>query len=133
MKKYFVLFLVLVSIVVFASADRVGSVDITAGEVITFDIDSISFGGVTGTIKMRLGGMEWYPDAVWLVPKGHTIDEFEGNYTYKTYKVPSDLNMTNNCYTTIYSSGMYAFKASVKDGKFCILADPGEYDIIAEW
>ncbi|MBI2579815.1 MAG: hypothetical protein HYW27_02845 [Candidatus Aenigmarchaeota archaeon] len=127
------LLLLAFSAIAVASEVNIGSVDIVNGTLVTMDIGATPYGGINGSIRLRLGSSEWYPDSVWLMPADTSISDF--NYTGRTYRLPTNMNMTNNCISSIYESESgYAFKATVKEqGKFCILADGGSYRIVAEY
>jgi hypothetical protein len=127
------LFLVAMSFAIIASEVNVGSINIVNGTLVTMDIGATPYGGINGSVKLRLGSSEWYPESIWLMPDGSSISEF--NYTGRTYRLPTEMNFTNNCLSSIYQSGSrQAFKATVKEqGKFCILADGGSYKIVAEY
>ncbi len=131
--KYPLIGILLLSAFTFASEVNVGTIDIVNGTLVTMDLGPTPYGGINGTIRIRLGSNEWYPDSVWLMPEGANVADF--NYTGRTYRLPTSLNFTNNCLSSIYEDdGEQAFKASVKEGgKFCILADGGKYKIVAEY
>jgi|SRR3989344_3165207 len=131
--KYPLIGILLLSAFTFASEVNVGTIDIVNGTLVTMDLGPTPYGGINGSIKIRLGSNEWYPDSVWLMPEGSNIANF--NYTGRTYRLPTSLNFTNNCLSSIYEQdGKQAFKATVKEGgKFCILADGGKYKIVAEY
>lgn len=136
MQKMFLLAVaavILASFAAFATEIDLGAIEIVNSTVVNISIGSVPYGGATGTVKLRLGAFEWYPESVWIVPEGKDIGNF--SYSGKTYRVPSSLNLTNNCVSSIYKSGSAtAYKASVKaDGAFCVLADPGSYRIVAEY
>lgn len=126
--------LVLASFLTYATQTELGIVDITNSTINSITLNAVGFGGISGTVKMKLGAVEWYPTDLWLIQEGVDIDNV--SYTNKYYKVSSSLNMTNDCRSSKYidSSGKTAFKVSVKpDGSFCLLADPGRYKIVAEY
>ncbi|MBI4162811.1 MAG: hypothetical protein HY513_03945 [Candidatus Aenigmarchaeota archaeon] len=132
--KATVLFVMLVSAAAFAAELNMGKVEVIKGELAQINIENAPYGGAYGTIKLRIGFAEWYPDAVWMIPENSNKGDF--SYTGTAYSVPSALNLTNNCRSSIYYNSTlgYAFKSSVKEnGTFCILADPGDYKFIAEY
>src|SRR3989338_1068045 len=131
--KYPLIGILLLSALAVASEVDVGTLEIVNGTLVSLDLGPTPYGGINGSIRLLLGSNEWYPESIWLLPEGRSISEF--NYTGKTYRVPSNLSMTNNCLSSIYeTSGMRAFKTSVKEGgKFCILAEGGKYKIMAEY
>ncbi len=133
MKKVALVAILILTSFALASEVNVGSIDIVNGTLVTMDIGATPYGGINGSIRLRLGSSEWYPDSVWLLPAGTNTGDF--NYTGRTYRLPTSMNMTNNCISSIYESESgYAFKATVKEqGKFCILADSGSYRITAEY
>lgn len=118
---------------VLATEVDLGVIEIKESEVIVLSVDSVPYGGVTGTVKMKLGEFEWYPDSVWILPVDEDINDF--NYSGSSYRVPAEVNLTNNCISSIYNyNDKKAYKAGVKDGgKFCLLADPGTYRLVAEY
>ena|SRR3989338_6763436 len=133
-KLSFLALFLLVTAAAFAAELNIGKVEVIKGELTQINIENTPYGGSYGTIKLRLGFAEWYPDAVWIIPENSDIDDF--SYTGTTYTVPSSLNLTNNCRSSIYynSSTGHAFKSSVKEnGTFCILADPGTYKLVVEY
>ncbi len=132
--KAVLVFLILISAAAFAAELSIGKIEVIRGELTQINIEDAPYGGAYGTIKLRLGFAEWHPDAVWMLPENTDKDDF--SYTGTTYTVPTSLNMTNNCRSSIYYNSTigYAFKSSVKgNGTFCILADPGTYKFIAEY
>ncbi len=136
MKKAIVLLSILLVVSIVSGTEApLGTVDIVNGTVVTMDIGSVNYGGVAGKVMMRLGASSWTADAVWLLPADTTIGQFK--YTGSSYSVPSSANMTNNCRSSVYSNetlGKRAFKATVQsDGSYCVLADPGTYQIVAEY
>ncbi len=132
---HFVLvFVVVISAVAFAAELNIGKVEIIRGELTQINIEDAPYGGSYGSIKLRLGFAEWYPESVWMIQEDSDVDDF--SYTGSAYTVPASLNLTNNCRSSIYynSTKGYAYKSSVKaNGAFCILADPGTYKLVAEY
>ncbi len=117
---------------VVASEVELGIIEIVPGSLAILDIETSPYGGVNGTIRLTIGDFAWYPDVIWLVPEGFSPADF--NYTGSTYRLPAELNAPNNCASSVYESdGKRAFKSSVKDGVFCILADPGTFTVVAEY
>lgn len=111
-----------------------GTVEIINGTIVTMNIGSVNYGGMSGKVTMKLGSSSWTAESIWLLPQGSNIEQFKYSGSY--YSVPSSANMTNNCRSSVYfnQSAGYAFKASVEDdGSYCILADPGTYRIVAEY
>ena len=130
----FIIFVIVISSVALAAELTVGKVEVIKGELTKINVENAPYGGAYGTIKLRLGFAEWHPEAVWIIPENSDTNYF--SYTGSSYTVPSSLNLTNNCRSSIYYNSTlgYAFKSSVKEnGTFCILADPGTYKFIAEY
>lgn len=133
-KLYIILIILLLPAAVFAAELSISSIEIVKGELQQINIQDAPYGGAYGFVKLRLGFLEWYPNALWMLPEGADSSDFQ--YTGSSYTVPASLNMSGNCRTSVYynSSLGYAFKTSVKtNGTFCILADPGKYKFIAEY
>ena len=133
-KAKILMFILMISSVAFAAELSIGKVEVIKGELTQINVEDAPYGGSYGTIKLRLGFAEWYPESVWMIPENSETDDF--SYTGTTYTVPSSLNLTNNCRSSIYHNSTlgYAFKSSVKaNGTFCILADPGTYKFVAEY
>ena len=130
----FTAIIILASSAVMAAELSLASVEIVRGQMQQISVENAPYGGVYGSIKLKLGFLEWYTETLWMLPEGSAAENFD--YTGSSYTVPSSMNMTNNCRTSVYynSSIGYAFKTSVKaNGTFCMLADPGKYAFIAEY
>ena len=126
--------IILASSVVMAAELSLTSVEIVKGQMQQISVENAPYGGMYGAVKLKLGFLEWYPEALWMLPEESFAENFD--YTGSSYTVPSSMNMTNNCRTSVYynSSIGYAFKTSVKaNGTFCMLANPGKYTFIAEY
>jgi hypothetical protein len=130
--------LVLLTIIaITAFADEMGSVDVSQGNLASFDVQSAPYGAVAGTVKFRLGNWTWYPQEIWLVPEGVPDDYKAMSRYYQISSSVSDpiLNKTNSCKTSLYNlTEKRAYKALQigSDGTFCILADSGRYKIYAK-
>lgn len=108
--------------------------DLENGEVVNIGSNEIltEFGMVVGNITFRLGPYRWPAKEVWLVPLGAKIDDFKstGNYL----ELPENITFST-CKTSVYNSTSgFAFKSLSdidENGKFCILAYGGVYEILA--
>lgn len=119
----------------FAADMEMGKVSIVDGAFSEMNYEKSPFGGLKGSVKLKIGTYIWHPDNVWLVPEGMLSDQFR--YTGDYYSLPSEMNLTNNCKSNVYYNSTldkYAFKSDVgDDGSYCILGNSGNYNVMAEY
>ena len=112
----------------------IGSVDITPGGIAEKAIAEFPYGGMKGIAKTSVGGSELVPDSVWLVPANYTTEQFK---YLELLSMPSALNLTGNCKTSVYynaSAEIRAYKVTVKsDGTYCLAATEGTYRRVVEY
>lgn len=110
-----------------------GTMEITEGSIASKTVTKFPYGGVNGTINMRLAGSDVIPDSVWLLPGNYTMEQFK---FVNQMTLPSELNITKGCRTSVYynSSIGNAYKAGVEsNGDYCIVAVQGTYRIVVEY
>ncbi|MBI4019300.1 MAG: hypothetical protein HY364_03505 [Candidatus Aenigmarchaeota archaeon] len=112
----------------------VGSVEITPGGIVEKVISQFPYGGIKGTAKAPVGGTDLIPDSVWLLPGNYTMEQFK---YIELLSLPSALNLTGNCKTSVYyndTASVHAYKVSVKeDGSYCLAATEGTYRVVVEY
>ncbi|MBI4896478.1 MAG: hypothetical protein HY832_02920 [Candidatus Aenigmarchaeota archaeon] len=126
-----------VSVVVFAQQQIGNEITIRNGTITTLpDIELEVYGAAVGTVRIKLGDYRWTPDELWLVPEGTSIEHYRS--ASQQSELPSYLNVTNNCKTSLYHNATtekYAYKilSLGANGSFCILASAGTYDLYAKY
>ena len=102
------------------------------------------FGMITGGVKFNLGGLEWTPEEIWLIPEDIDPYIFSKGLTQETVLQLPDNVTFSTCRTGVYyneSSGGYGFKIFntgtttqiLSNGTFCGLAYTGNYFVFAKY
>ena len=112
----------------------IGVVEISGGGISDRTISEFPYGGIKGMAKTLVGGNDLMADSVWLLRSNYTTEQFK---YLESLSMPSALNLTGNCKTSVYyneSAGKRAYKVSVKgDGSYCLAATEGTYRIVVEY